>query len=51
MQTTPTNGFPRRRFLPPRWFVVTAWRYHRRLVRRTNGRRGLWPPTATKWGR
>jgi deazaflavin-dependent oxidoreductase (nitroreductase family) len=36
--------------LPPRWFVVTAWHVHRRIVRATRGRRGLWPPRAGKWG-
>ena len=40
----------RRPFLPPRWFVRTAWVAHRALYRLTRGRRGLWRPTATKWG-
>ncbi len=36
--------------LPPRWFIVLAWRVHRALYRVTGGRRGLWPPKADKWG-
>ena len=36
--------------LPPRWFVVTAWHVHRRIVRATGGRKGLWPPRPGKWG-
>ena len=36
--------------LPPRWFIVTAWHAHRRLVRTTRGRRGLWSPRPGKWG-
>ncbi|MGH8957233.1 MAG: nitroreductase/quinone reductase family protein [Acidimicrobiia bacterium] len=41
---------PRRPFLPPRWFVRSAWVIHRALYRITGGRRGLWPPKADKWG-
>lgn len=26
------------------------WREHRRIVRRSEGRRGLWPPRPGKWG-
>lgn len=36
--------------IPPRWFVRTAWVVHRAIYRITGGRRGLWAPTATKWG-
>ena len=36
--------------LPPRWFIEIFWRVHRRIVRRTRGRRGLWAPRAGKWG-
>jgi deazaflavin-dependent oxidoreductase (nitroreductase family) len=36
--------------LPPRWFIVTFWHGHRRLVRATKGRRGLWRPRPGKWG-
>ena len=42
---------PRRRVrLPPRWFVVTFWHVHRRIVRASRGRRGLWRPRSGKWG-
>ena len=37
-------------WLPPRWFVVLFWHAHRRLVRATNGRRGLWRPKPNGWG-
>lgn len=37
-------------FLPPRWFVRTAWVAHRAMYRVTGGRRGLWPPAPGKWG-
>jgi deazaflavin-dependent oxidoreductase (nitroreductase family) len=36
--------------LPPRWFVVTAWHTHRLIFRASRGRKGLWPPSAGKWG-
>jgi hypothetical protein len=36
--------------LPPRWFVETFWRAHRRVVRASGGRRGLWAPKPGKWG-
>ena len=36
--------------LPPRWFVVTAWHVHRRILRLTGGRKGLWRPRPGKWG-
>jgi deazaflavin-dependent oxidoreductase (nitroreductase family) len=36
--------------LPPRWFVVTAWHVHRRIVRASRGRKGLWHPRPGKWG-
>ena len=36
--------------LPPRWFIKTFWRAHRRIVRASKGRRGLWPPRPGKWG-
>ncbi len=36
--------------LPPRWFIVTAWYVHRRLVQASGGRKGLWPPRPEKWG-
>jgi F420H(2)-dependent quinone reductase len=36
--------------LPPRWFIVTAWHIHRRIVRASGGRRGLRPPRPGKYG-
>lgn len=36
--------------LPPRWFIVLAWRVHRALYRATGGRRGLWPARENRWG-
>src|SRR5215510_14076847 len=36
--------------LPPRWIIVAAWHGHRRVVRATKGRRGLWRPRPGKWG-
>ena len=40
----------RRPFLPPRWFVRSAWVVHKGLYRLTGGRRGLWPPRDGGWG-
>ena len=40
----------RRARLPPRWFIVVAWHVHRRIVRISRGRKGLWPPRPGKWG-
>ena len=37
-------------FLPPRWFVRTAWVVHRAIYRVTGGRRGLWQPKPDNWG-
>lgn len=36
--------------VPPRWFVHTAWRFHRRLYLLTGGRLGLRRPKANGWG-
>ena len=36
--------------LPPRWFIVAFWHAHRRVVRATGGRRGLWAARPEKWG-
>jgi F420H(2)-dependent quinone reductase len=46
-QRKPAGGKAR---LPPRWFVRAFWHIHRRLVRASGGRRGLWPPRPGKWG-
>ncbi len=37
-------------WLPPRWVIETAWRVHRRIVRASRGRKGLWAPRPGKWG-
>jgi len=37
-------------WLPPRWFIHLAWRFHRAYFRLTGGRRGLWLPKPGKWG-
>ena len=36
--------------LPPRWFIKTFWRVHRRIVRTSRSRIGLWFPRPDKWG-
>lgn len=36
--------------LPPRWFILAAWYFHRALLRATRGRFGLWKPKPGKWG-
>jgi deazaflavin-dependent oxidoreductase (nitroreductase family) len=45
--TTTSRGRP---FLPPRWFIRSAWIAHRALIRFTGRRRGLWLPSAERWG-
>ncbi|TFD45683.1 nitroreductase family deazaflavin-dependent oxidoreductase [Cryobacterium frigoriphilum] len=37
-------------WLPPRWFIVLAWKIHRAIVRFSGARRGLWPARAERWG-
>ena len=41
---------PRSPFLPPRWFIRTAWKIHRGLYRWTGGRFGLRVPRADRYG-
>ena len=41
---------PKRPFLPPRWFIVTAWAVHRAIARWTAGKRGIWTAKPEKWG-
>ena len=36
--------------LPPRWFIECFWHVHRRVVRASRGRKGLWPARPDKWG-
>ena len=40
----------RKAWLPPRWIIRGFWRAHRRVVRTSGGRRGLWAPRPGKWG-
>ena len=37
-------------WLPPRWFIRSAWVVHRAIYRFTGGRRGLWLPKPRRWG-
>jgi deazaflavin-dependent oxidoreductase (nitroreductase family) len=41
---------PDRPYLPPRWFVRSAWVVHKALARWSGGRLGLGPPQDAKWG-
>ena len=36
--------------LPPRWFVRSAWAFHRGVYRLSRGRFGLWRPRTEGWG-
>lgn len=45
-----TQAAPKAPWLPPRWFIHFAWRFHRAYYRITGGRRGLWKPGPGKWG-
>lgn len=48
---TPDIAIERRsRWLPPRWFVRTAWAVHRGIYRFSGGRRGLTLPKEGRWG-
>jgi len=40
----------RKPFLPPRWFIRTAWYVHRAVLRLSGGRLGLWRPKPNGWG-
>ena len=46
----PAVGWRPKAWLPPRWFIVGFWHAHRRLVKATGGRRGLWRPKQNGWG-
>lgn len=41
---------PKSPWLPPRWFIRSAWHVHRGIYRVFRGRVGLWPPRGDKWG-
>jgi hypothetical protein len=34
--------------LPPPWFIEAFWHVHRRIVRASGGRKGLWAPRPGK---
>ena len=36
--------------IPPRWFIRSAWAFHRALYRITGRRFGLWRPRSKGWG-
>ena len=36
--------------IPPRWFIRSAWAFHRALYRITGGHFGLWRPRSKGWG-
>jgi len=46
----PAAPAPKSPSLPPPFVIRAAWIAHRAYHRLTGGRRGLWPPTASKWG-
>jgi deazaflavin-dependent oxidoreductase (nitroreductase family) len=48
-ETTP-EAAPKQAWLPPRWFIRTAWVVHRWIYNTTDGRRGLQVPTEKHWG-
>ncbi len=41
---------PKQAWLPPRWFIRSAWVVHRAIYNVTGGSRGLKVPTETQWG-
>jgi deazaflavin-dependent oxidoreductase (nitroreductase family) len=41
---------PDRPYLPPRWFIRSAWVVHKALARWSGGRLGLETPKDDKWG-
>lgn len=44
------QGTTKSPWLPPRWFIHSAWRVHRGLYRVFRRRVALWRPKPTKWG-
>ncbi|WP_066586176.1 nitroreductase/quinone reductase family protein [Cellulomonas timonensis] len=48
--TAHTSPQGRRPWLPPRWFIRTAWVVHRAILRVSRGRWGLWPPRDDRYG-
>ena len=45
-----TPATEKKPFLPPRWFVTSAWRVHRALFRWSGGRFGLRSPRGDTYG-
>lgn len=37
-------------YLPPRWFIRSAWVVHKAIARWSGGRLGLGPPKGDQWG-
>lgn len=51
MASRPANpDTSKRPFLPPRWFITTAWKVHRGLYRLSGGRFGLRSPRPGTYG-
>jgi F420H(2)-dependent quinone reductase len=48
--STSTPETTKQPWLPPKWFIHFAWRFHRGLYRITGGRFGLRPPSGDKYG-
>ena len=48
-QTAPDTT-PKQAWLPPRWFIRSAWVVHRAIYNVTGGNRGLKIPTDDQWG-
>ena len=47
---TAPDTTPKQAWLPPRWFIRSAWVVHRAIYNVTGGNRGLKVPTETQWG-
>jgi deazaflavin-dependent oxidoreductase (nitroreductase family) len=45
-----SNATTSRQWMPPRWFVRTAWVLHRALYSLSRGRFGLRQPASSQWG-
>ena len=48
-ETAPDTA-PKQAWLPPRWFIRSAWVVHRAIYNVTGGNRGLKIPTDDQWG-
>jgi len=47
---TAPDTTPKQAWLPPRWFIRSAWVVHRAIYNVTGGNRGLKIPTDDQWG-